>query len=75
MRGLAAPRDPVALDAERAEDDAEREAERLEHWALLDVELEVRGRGVELRPRVERAVEIDAVRGERVREARSRPGP
>ena len=31
----------MALDAERAEDDAEREVEALEHRALLDVKLEV----------------------------------
>ena len=72
MRRLAAPRDPVALDAERPEHDAEREAERLEHRPLLDVQLEVGGRVLELRPRLERAVEVDAVRGERVREARLR---
>ena len=44
MRRLAAPRDAVALDAERAEDDAERQIERLEDGSLLDVELEVGGR-------------------------------
>ena len=49
VRGLAAPGDPVALDAERAEHDAEREVQRLEHRALLDVQLEVGGRVLELR--------------------------
>ena len=44
VRRLAAPRDEVALDAERAEHDAERQVERLEHRALLDVQLEIRGR-------------------------------
>ena len=68
VRRLAAERDLVALDAERAEDDAERQVERLEHRALLDVELEVRGRVLELRPRLERAVEVDAVLAERVRQ-------
>ena len=66
---LTVPGDPVALDSERSEDDAEREPERLEHRPLLDVELEVGGRRVELRARVERRVEIDAVRGERIGEA------
>ena len=47
--GLARPGDPVALDAERAEDDAEREVERLEHGALLDVQLEVGGGVLQLR--------------------------
>ena len=42
MRGLAAERDLVAFYAERAENDAERQVERLEHGALLDVELEIR---------------------------------
>ena len=68
VRGLAAERDRVALDAEGAEHDAERQVERLEHRPLLDVELEVGRRVFELRARLERAVEVDAVRGERVRE-------
>ena len=38
------PGDPVALDAEGAEHDAEREVQRLEHRPLLDVQLEVGGR-------------------------------
>ena len=67
VRGLALPGDLVALDAERAEHDAEREVHGLEHRPLLDVELEI-GDGVrELRAGLGRAVEIDAVRGERVR--------
>ena len=41
MRGLAAERDLVALDAERSQDDAERQVERLEDRPLLDVQLEV----------------------------------
>jgi hypothetical protein len=35
----------MPLDAERPEDDAEREIHRLEHRALLDVQLEI-GDGV-----------------------------
>ena len=61
MRRLAAPGDPVALDAERAEHRAERQVERLEHGPLLDVQLQVGGRVLQLRARVERRVEVDAV--------------
>ena len=50
VRGLARPGDPVALDAEGAEHDAEREVHRLEHRPLLDVQLEVGGRVLELPP-------------------------
>src|SRR5262245_55974576 len=39
--GLAAPRDAMALDAERPEDDPQWKAEALEDGALLDVQLEV----------------------------------
>jgi len=67
MGRLPSPGDAVALDAERPEDDAEREVERLEDWPLLDVELQVRDRRFELAPRLERAIEIDPVLGERVR--------
>ena len=67
MRRLPAPGDPVTLDAEGPEHDAERQVERLEDRALLDVQLEV-GRGrVEPAARVESAAEIDAVLRERVR--------
>ena len=67
MSRLAAPGDPVPLDAERAEDDAEREIERLEDRPLLDVELEVGGGASRARDRASSArVEVDAVRGERV---------
>jgi len=52
--------DGVALDAVRAEDDPERDAEVFEHRPLLDVKLEVRGRVGELPRGVERAVEVDA---------------
>ena len=65
---LAAPRDAVPLDAEGSQYDPERQAERLEDGALLDVQLEVGGRRVELAPRLERSVEVDPVLGERVRE-------
>ena len=41
---------------------------RLEHRALLDVQLEVGGGVLELRARVERAVEVDAMLGERGRQ-------
>ena len=68
VRGLARPRDAPALDAVGAEHGAEGNAHRLEHRPLLDVELEV-GRGrLELRPRLEGPVEVDAVRSERVGE-------
>ena len=63
---LPRPRDAPALDAERAEHDAERQVERLEHRALLDVELEVGGGALELGVRVECAVEVDAVGTDRV---------
>ena len=64
----------VALDAERAEHDAEREVELLEHRPLLDVQLEVGERALEPRARLAHAVEVDAVGGERVRAARCRRG-
>jgi len=67
MSSLAAPGDPVALDSEGALDDTEWQTQRLEHRALLDVQLQVGGRALELLPRVERLVEIHAVRDERVR--------
>ena len=58
----------MALDAERAEHDAERELHRLEHGPLLDVQLEIGDRVLELLPRVERAVEVDAVLAQRIRQ-------
>ena len=48
------------------EHDAERQVQRLEHRSLLDVQLEVGGRALELRARLERPVELDAVRAQRV---------
>ena len=66
MCGLARPGDLVALDAEGADHGAEREIHRLEHRALLDVQLEVGGRVLELPAGVLGAVEIDAVLAQRV---------
>ena len=54
VRRLAAPGEARALDPERPEHDAERDVHRLEHRALLDVELEVRG-GVRRAARAPRA--------------------
>jgi hypothetical protein len=68
MCGLAAPRHARALDAEGAEDDAERQVERLEHGSLLDVQLEVGGGVLELPARLDRAVEVDAVLAQCVRQ-------
>jgi hypothetical protein len=68
MRRLAPPSDPVALDAVGAEHGAQREAHRLEHRPLLDVELEVGGRVLQLLPGLGRAVEVDAVRADRGRQ-------
>ena len=61
VRRLSRPGDLVALDSERAEHDAERQIDRLEHRPLLDVQLEIGGSVLELRARVERTIEIDAV--------------
>ena len=66
VRRLAPPGDARALDAERPEHDPERQVHRLQHRALLDVELEIGGCAFELRPRIERAVEVDAVLAQRV---------
>ena len=49
VRRLARPGDPPALDPVGAEHGPEREVHRLEHRALLDVELEVGGGALELR--------------------------
>ena len=54
---------------------AEREAHRLEHRALLDVQLEVGGGALELRPGLERPVEIDAVLAQRVGQRDAVRGP
>ncbi len=66
MCRLARPRDPRALDAEGAEDDAEREVERLEHRPLLDVELEIRGSASSCDARLERTIEVDVERPDRI---------
>src|SRR5262245_50772586 len=68
VRGLAAEGDLVAFDAEGAEDDSEREVHGLEHGPLLDVELEIGGRALELTPRFDGTVQVDAVPGERIGE-------
>ncbi len=68
MRVRAREADAVALDAERAEHDAERLVLALEHRALLDVQLEVGDGALELARGVGCAVEVDAVVGERVRQ-------
>ena len=60
----------VALDAEGAQHGAQRLVDRLEHRALLDVQLEVGGRALERRARVERRVEVDAVLAQRVGQRR-----
>ena len=67
MRGLAAEGDLVPFHAEGAEHDAEREVQRLEHRALLDVELEIGGGVFELVSGFEGGVEVDAMARERVR--------
>ena len=64
MRRLAGEADHVALDAERAEHDAESAVlHRLEHRSLLDVQLEIGARvdPLQLGVRVEHAIERDAV--------------
>ena len=75
MRRLAREADHVPLDAERAEHDAGRLVHRLEHRALLDVQLEVGARvdRLQLAVRVEHAIERDAVLGERVDQPRALP--
>ena len=62
MGGLTAEGHLVALDAEGAEHDAERQVHRFEHRPLLDVQLEVRGGALELRAGLDRCVELDTVR-------------
>jgi hypothetical protein len=68
VRGLAAPRDPRALDAEGAEHHTQRQVHRLEHRPLLDVQLEVRRRVRELRARGNRVVQLHAVLAQRIRQ-------
>ena len=68
VRRLTGPGDPVPLDAERAEDGAQRQVEPFQHRPLLDVQLEIGGGVLELAARLGRAVEVDAVRCERLRQ-------
>jgi hypothetical protein len=65
MGRLAAPDDTVTLDPEGSEDSAEREVHGLQHRALLDVQLEVRGGVVQLLSRVDGPVEFHAVSPDR----------
>ena len=73
MRRLADEPQHVPLDAERAEHDAGRLVHRLEHRALLDVQLEVRARvdRLERAVRVAHAIELDAVLAQRIDQARA----
>ena len=73
VRGLAAEGDLVPLDPERPEHDAQRQAHRLEHRPLLDVQLEVGGGALQLRARLQRAVELDAVLAQRIGQRHARP--
>jgi hypothetical protein len=66
VRGLAPEGDLMAFDAEGTEDDSERKVHRLEHRPLLDVQLEIGGRVLELPASFDGVVEVDAVPGERV---------
>ena len=63
----------MTLDPERSQDRAEREIERLENGSLLDVELEVRRRRLQLASSLERTVEVDVVLAERVRKGDAVP--
>ena len=71
VRRLAAEDHAVALDADGAEHRSDRQTEALEHRPLLDVQLEVGAHVAESAPAVARAVELDAVRADRVLEADS----
>ena len=68
MRSLPTPGEARSLHAEGAEDDTEREIQRLEHRPLLDVQLQVRRSCRELRVRVGRASKVYAARSECVGE-------
>jgi hypothetical protein len=59
VRRLAGEDHRVALDAERAEHGGGRLGARLEHRALLDVQLEVRAGAVQPRARLGSPVEVD----------------
>jgi hypothetical protein len=58
---LPAEGDLVALDPECAEHHAERDVHRLEHGALLDVELQVGGGALELSAGVDGGIEVDSL--------------
>ncbi len=73
VRSLTEPGDARALDTEGAEHDPERQTEQLEHGPLLDVELQVRAGALELRPRLERTLELDTVSARARPAALSRP--
>ena len=68
MCGLPAEDHAVALHADRAEHRPDGQAEALEHRPLLDVQLEVGAHVPQPAARLPRAVELDAVRGERILE-------
>ena len=68
VRRLARPADPVSLDAERPEHRAERQIHRLEHRALLDMELEVGRSARELGAGLARGVEVDPEAPDRIGE-------
>ena len=69
MGGLAAPDDPVALDAEGAEHRTQRKIHRLQHRSLLDMQLEIGGGILELAVGLESAVEVDSMLVERLWES------
>ncbi len=75
MGRLPPPGDPVTLDPERSQNRAEWEIERLEDGALLDVELEVRRRCLQLASSLERTVEVDVVLAQCVRKGDAVPVP
>ena len=64
VRSLPSKGDLVTLHAERPQDDPQRQVHRLEHRPLLDVQLQVRRRALELRAGVERRVQVDAMLGD-----------
>ena len=63
----------MTLDPEGSQDRAEREIERLEDGTLLDVELEVRRRCLQLASSLERTVEVDVVLAQCVRKGDAVP--
>ena len=73
MRRLADEPQDMPLDAVGADHRAGRSTHRLEHRPLLDVQLQVGARParVERAPRLEHAIDVDAVLGQRVGEARA----